>query len=162
MPAQLLVWLLQTSFGTSVGAQHLSLHSNNGSKWGGRIRWKKENINAEIKMVKVICVGEYFLTYVIPLCCEGKLRIVVSGPCPSREGIVDVFLQRNGVRTLVKIWLWTPGSDNNSSYQVYGVYCEQVTKLQGGRELRLSVMCPRGDLVVLTVRRLVEKCSILC
>jgi hypothetical protein len=34
---------------------------------------------------------------------------------------------------------------------VYRVYCAQVTKLQRGRELRLSVICPRGDLVDLTV-----------
>jgi hypothetical protein len=76
MPAQILVWLLQTSSGTSVGAQQLGLHNNNGNIRRGRIPWKKGNINPESKMVKVICVGEHFLTYVIPFCCEGKLRMI--------------------------------------------------------------------------------------
>jgi hypothetical protein len=71
-----------------------------------------------------------------------------------------LFLAEGEARTLVKIWLCrTAGSDNNSLYNVYGVYCEQVTKLQGGRELRLWVIRPSGGLVVLTLWRLVEKWS---
>jgi hypothetical protein len=41
---------------------------------------------------------------------------------------------------------------------VYGVYCEQVTKLHGGRELRLSWSAPSGGFVILTVWRPVETC----
>jgi hypothetical protein len=40
---------------------------------------------------------------------------------------------------------------------MFGVYCEQVTKLQGRRELRQSAIDPGGDLVVLSARRLVRK-----
>jgi hypothetical protein len=87
---------------------------------------------------------------------------VVSRPCPSRERIVDVVLGGNGF----ELWL-RPGFELlaltiTCCTRVYRVYCAQVTKLQRGRELRLSVICPRGDLVVLIVWRLVKKCRTLC
>ena len=42
---------------------------------GAEYAVKRGNINTESKMVKVICVGKLFLTYVSPLCCKGKLRM---------------------------------------------------------------------------------------
>jgi len=41
----------------------------------------------EGKMVKVICAGEYFLTYVVPLRCEGKLRMTWD-----RSKHVDLYI----------------------------------------------------------------------
>ena len=68
-----------------------------------------------------------------------------------------MFPGGGGARNLVKIWpRRTAGSDNNSFYEVCRVYCELVTKLEGGRELRLSVIGPGGGSVVLTARRLVK------
>jgi hypothetical protein len=61
--------------------------------------------------------------------------------------------------TLVKTWLQrAAGSDNNSLYKVYGVYCEQVMKLQGRQELKQSVIHPGGGSVVLSAWRLVMNC----
>jgi hypothetical protein len=37
-------------------------------------------------MVNVICVGEHFLTFVILLCCEGKLRVQLNN---VKECVLD-------------------------------------------------------------------------
>ena len=68
-----------------------------------------------------------------------------------------MFPGEGGIRTLIKTGCEELLAPTISSLRkVNGAYCERVTKLQGGPELRWSAIHPSGGFVVLTARRLVK------